>query len=225
MSEAAHDPVAAIGLLTEPVRRRLYEHVIAQPSPVDRDAAASATGIGRSLAAFHLDRLVEGGLLEATYRRRSGRSGPGAGRPAKFYLRPVERQVEVSLPARRYRLAAEILAEAVEHAGTETLEGVLDAARATGGSLAADVDPRLPPREALMRLLEANGYEPVDTGDGVVRLRNCPFHALVERHRPMTCSMNLALLGSVAASVPDAGLSATAQPADGYCCVSFVEAS
>jgi predicted ArsR family transcriptional regulator len=225
MSKAAHDPVAAIGLLTEPVRRRLYEHVIAQPSPVDRDAAASATGIGRSLAAFHLDRLVEGGLLEATYRRRTGRTGPGAGRPAKFYLRPVEREVEVSLPARRYRLAAEILAEAVEHAGTETLEGVLDAARATGGSLAADVDPSLPPREALFRLLEANGYEPVDTGDGVVRLRNCPFHALVERHRPMTCSMNLALLGSVSASVPDAGLSATAHPADGYCCVSFVEAS
>jgi predicted ArsR family transcriptional regulator len=225
MSDPAADQVAAIGLLTEPVRRRLYEYVVAQPAPVDRDSAAEATGIGRSLAAFHLDRLVAGGLLEATFRRRSGRTGPGAGRPAKFYLRPRERQVEVTLPARRYRLAAEILAGGLEDAGPETLDHVLDSARAAGRSLAAEVAPSLPPRRALIGALEANGFEPVDDGTGVVRLRNCPFHALVDQHRSMTCSMNLALLGSLATSVPGAGLSAAAQPADGYCCVSFVEAS
>ena len=50
--------------LADKVRRRLYEHVVAQGAPVDRDAAAGALGIGRPLAAFHLDRLAEAGLLD-----------------------------------------------------------------------------------------------------------------------------------------------------------------
>ena len=97
-----HDALAALAPLADPVRRRLYEFVVRQPDAVDRDAAAAGAGIGRPLAAFHLDRLVSGGLLEAVYRRRSGRTGPGAGRPAKFYRRARDSEVEVSLPARRY---------------------------------------------------------------------------------------------------------------------------
>jgi len=105
---AAIDDVA---VLSEPVRRALYAHVAEQPQPVGRDAAAVAVGVSRSLAAFHLDRLVDAGLLDVTYRRLSGRSGPGAGRPAKLYLRS-SRQVELSLPARRYELAARLFADA-----------------------------------------------------------------------------------------------------------------
>ena len=81
------EDLTAVGLLQEPIRRRLYEWVIDQPQPVGRDAAATAAGINRSLAAFHLDRLTEAGLLKASYRRLSGRSGPGAGRPARVYER------------------------------------------------------------------------------------------------------------------------------------------
>ena len=89
-----------IALLAEPVRRRLYEFVVGQAGPVDRDAAANGAGIGRPLAAFHLDRLAEAGLLDVTYRRRSGRTGPGAGRPAKFYARaPPRRAQRLGAPA------------------------------------------------------------------------------------------------------------------------------
>ncbi len=214
-----------LAVLAEPIRRRLYEYVVAQPVPVDRDEAARAVEIGRPLAAFHLDRLVNGGLLEAEFHRRSGRTGPGAGRPAKFYRRAVGRQVEVSLPPRRYGLAAEILADGIDRSSEPAAAAsVLEAATAVGDLLAASVAPSIG-RDGLLEVLRDNGYEPVQDGDGVIRLRNCPFHALAQHHRQLTCSMNLALLRSVASKVPGAALDAEARPADGLCCVAFVPAS
>ena len=116
-----------LAALTEPVRRRLYEFVVAQAEPVDRDGAAAGAGVGRPLAAFHLDRLAEAGLLDVTYRRRSGRTGPGAGRPAKFYARARHGELSVSVPPRHYELAATILAFVRAnpgHTGEEIRAGV-----------------------------------------------------------------------------------------------------
>ena len=106
--------IRAVALLDEPVRRQLYEIVAASRDPVSRDDAAAAAGISRALAAFHLDRLVDGGLLAAEYRRLSGRAGPGAGRPAKLYRRSAG-DLAVCLPERHYELPARIFAEALEH--------------------------------------------------------------------------------------------------------------
>src|SRR5438067_368516 len=105
--------VGAIALLDEPRRRALYEYVTSRPEPVGRDEAATALGIGRELAAFHLDRLAAGGLLDVEYRRLGERRGPGGGRPAKLYRRSA-REVSVSLPARDYERLAGLLAEAIE---------------------------------------------------------------------------------------------------------------
>ncbi|HEV7199273.1 MAG TPA: helix-turn-helix domain-containing protein [Candidatus Limnocylindria bacterium] len=216
-----HD-IDRVGLLAEPVRRQLYELVASTPEAVSRDHAASALDIGRPLAAFHLDRLVEGGLLEVEYRRRSGRSGPGAGRPAKFYRRAADRQVDISLPARRYRLAAEILADGLDRAAEPAaMDGVRDAARATGRRLAHDAIGSQPPRAALMQVLTDGGFEPFEE-QGVIRLRNCPFDALVQDHRDLTCGLNLTLLESVAAELPGTGLTPVRRPRDGLCCVEFV---
>jgi predicted ArsR family transcriptional regulator len=213
----------AVALLGEPVRRRLYEYVVGQGQPVDRDGAAAAVEIGRSLAAFHLDRLVGGGLLDVEYHRRSGRTGPGAGRPAKFYLRAADTQLDVSLPPRRYGLAAEIFAEGLERATEpEAVRRVLEAARAVGERLAASAAAGSAGPEALVTLLAANGYEPVPDAAGIIRLRNCPFHALAQRHRALTCSMNLALLSSVAKEVAPTAVVAEPRPPDGFCCVAFV---
>src|SRR5258707_2181726 len=96
--------VDAIGGLGEPVRRAIYEYAVGRGEPVGRDEVANALGLGRTLAAFHLDRLAEAGLLEVSYARRSGRAGPGAGRPAKLYRRSAA-EIEVSLPPRRYLAA------------------------------------------------------------------------------------------------------------------------
>ena len=107
--------VTAVAALAEPTRRRLYDHVVRQPAPVTRDEAAAALDLPRATAAFHLDRLVDDGLLDVGYERRTGRTGPGAGRPSKLYRR-AECSVAVSLPERHYDLAGDLLAAAMVEA-------------------------------------------------------------------------------------------------------------
>jgi len=216
---APPDALDRLAALAEPVRRRLYEVVAAAGEPVDRDTAAAEAGVTRALAAFHLDRLVAAGLLGVSFRRRSGRTGPGAGRPAKFYLRPAGQDVSVQLPPRTYAVAAEILATGVERAGAARA-AVLDVARERGRELGEQARGR--GASSLLPLLEAQGYEPFEAPDGVVRLRNCPFHALVDEHRELTCAMNLALLDGEVSAVTDAGYRPVSDPREGLCCVAFV---
>ncbi|MGH3979192.1 MAG: helix-turn-helix transcriptional regulator, partial [Pseudonocardiaceae bacterium] len=179
MAEPLDRRVAAIAALDEPTRRRLYEHVVRQPEPVGRDEAAAAVDAPRSTAAFHLDRLVEEGLLDAVYQRRSGRSGPGAGRPAKLYTRS-QRQVAVSLPERQYDLAGHLLAGAIdeaEHSG-EAPTAVLDRrAYQLGHDLGHAARTRAQHTDSdhlLLPLLETYGFEPRAAGADVT-LGNCPF--------------------------------------------------
>ena len=220
----ATDPIDAVALLAEPTRRGLYEHVVASETPVARDDAAAALGIGVPLAAFHLDRLVRAGLLEAEYRRRGERRGPGAGRPAKLYRRP-RGTVQLSLPARRYELAAELLAESVAATGRPTLDALREAARERGRTLAGNAGVEERPRtageaeDALLSALSASGFEPLrDPRTGAIRLHNCPFDALAREHRDVACPMNLALLEGLADTL---GGDVTAVPDDtpGFCCV------
>ena len=214
---AGSEDLDAIGVLAEPVRRRLYEVVARAGTPIDRDTAAERAGVGRPLAAFHLDRLAQAGLLEVQFHRRSGRTGPGAGRPAKFYLRPADREVSVELPARSYDVAAEILATGIERAGPART-AVLDAARERGQAMARGGGAA----RGLLPMIESQGYEPFLDDDGTVRLRNCPFHSLVADHRELTCALNHALLDGAAAAVEGSGFRAISDPREGFCCVAFV---
>ena len=104
-----------LATLGEPVRRALYHYVTTAAVPVTREQAAAEIGVPQHTAKFHLDRLVDEGLLEAGYARPPGRGGPGAGRPAKVYRRSAA-EVEVSLPERRYDLAGRLLVKAVTQA-------------------------------------------------------------------------------------------------------------
>ncbi|MGV9500978.1 helix-turn-helix transcriptional regulator [Streptomyces sp. NPDC003642] len=193
--------VSAVAALDEPTRRRLYEHVVRRPGPVGRDEAAQALGLARQTAAFHLDRLAAEGLLEVVYERRSGRTGPGAGRPAKLYRRS-DREVSVSLPERHYELAGRLLARAVEEADAtgEPVRGVLHRkATELGGRLGAEESA------GVTDLLERHGFEPRREGDTIV-LGNCPFHALAREHTETVCGMNLHLLRGMLAALGDGGL-------------------
>ena len=211
------DPLDAIAPLAEPVRRRLYVFVAEQDDAVDRDTAAVAVGIGRPLAAFHLDRLVDAGLLETEYRRRTGRAGPGAGRPAKFYRRAGGRELAVSVPPRQYHLAAAILAEAATATGDATA-AVLDAARRAGERIGASACGK---PAVVDEQLARNGYQPTRDGD-VIRLRNCPFDRIAETHRELVCPMNRSLIEGLLAGAGASGLRAEPQPRDGWCCVALV---
>src|SRR5262245_9165692 len=103
------DPLGALSSLGDATRRRIYDLVAAAAAPLTRDDVAAEAGIGRTLAAYHLDRLAAAGLLTVARERRTGRSGPGAGRPAKVYARS-QQEVAVSMPPRDYHVAARLLA-------------------------------------------------------------------------------------------------------------------
>jgi predicted ArsR family transcriptional regulator len=206
--------VEAIAVLQDPVRRRLYEFVAAQDHEVSRNEAAEAVGVQRTLAAFHLDRLAEAGLLETASRRLTGRSGPGAGRPAKVYRRSGAEHL-VSVPPRDYRTAAWLLGEAAEDAGLDV--ELQEAARRRGAAEAAG--PQADLAEAAAELAR-RGYEPQreESGDGpLLRLHNCPFHTLAERFPPLVCGMNLALLEGVFDGAERLRVRMEALP--GRCCV------
>lgn len=208
------EDIEAIAVLQDPVRRRLYDYVVAQDHAVSRNEAAEGAGIQRTLAAFHLDKLVDAGLLDTESRRLTGRSGPGAGRPAKLYRRSgAERQF--SVPARDYRVAADLLAEVAEAARLDT---ELQAAARREGQAARAAAGSVDDLAAAKALLAARGYEPRPDADGcVLRLANCPFHVLSERHPALVCGMNLALLEGLVEGTE--GLRARMDPRPGLCCV------
>lgn len=213
--EQGPEDLTAVAALGEPARRALYDYVAAQPGPVCRDEAAEATGMKRATAAFHLDRLVEDGLLEVAFARLSGRTGPGAGRTAKLYAR-ASREIAVSLPPRRYELVGDVLAAAVEEALRSQApvgEALARAARQAGRQLAA-------PGTCLAEVLAGAGFEPRVTAGGEVQLANCPFHELARRHPRLVCELNLQLLRGLLDELGEQG-NPRLDPAPGRCCVTI----
>lgn len=212
--------------LGEPVRRDLYLFVERQPKAVSRDEAAIGLGITRSLAAFHLDKLVEAGLLEAHFRRLSGRTGRGAGRPSKLYRRS-RREVQLSVPQRHHELLGRFLVEALDPPDEmDGEQGPLGVARAYGRSLGARARRRLSARasgerlrQCAVALLEGLGYAPYPTPGGDTRLRNCPFHPLSKRYPSTVCQVGLALVGGIVEGVRAPDQWPEREPAPGHCCV------
>lgn len=205
-----------VGALADPTRRALYEYVATRPEPVGREEAATALGLPVHRVKFHLDRLVEAGLLATEFRRLGDRAGPGAGRPSKLYRRADE-EVAVSLPRRSYDLVGHILAAGVERAASgESLESALDGAATAAGrevgatAEAADVS-------AFTSVLAEQGFEPRVDGDTVL-LINCPFDALAQRHTTLVCGLNRSFVQGVADGV-GCGVAARLEPEPGRCCV------
>lgn len=207
-----YEDLLGLGLLADPARRRLYDFVAGRGAAVTREEAATATGISRNLAAYHLDRLAEAGLLDVGHARRSGRTGPGSGRPAKQYTR-AGRELAVSLPPRNYSLLARILADAADTAVDGRFQALLTrSAENAGRGLAAQADD-------LTAALTAAGYEPATTGDGVVILRNCPFHSIVQDHTDLVCALSHAVIRGTLTGTGDDPDRAGLDPRDGRCCV------
>jgi predicted ArsR family transcriptional regulator len=210
------DRVAALAALDDPTRRAVFDLVARAATAVSRDAAADALGVSRRSAAFHLDRLAELGLLVVEYRRPPGRSGPGAGRPAKLYRR-TEDEMAVSVPERHYDLAGGLLAAAVTESigtGAPGQEVLHRTAYDAGKTIGAAADN-------LHAALEDAGYEPRRQGhdSGAVVLGNCPFHRLAQQFTALVCGMNLQLLRGVADGAGDSSYLLELDPGPGRCCV------
>jgi predicted ArsR family transcriptional regulator len=208
------DQVAAVAALDEPNRRRLYDFVVRQTAPISKDEASEAIGLPRTTAGFHLDKLVELGLLDVVHERRSGRTGPGAGRPAKLYRRSEE-QIEVSLPDRRYEAASHLLTDALLEAqstGEPPREILNRRAYEWGEDLAKSAQGEVG------RALEDLGFEPREEERSIL-LGNCPFHSLAQRHTELVCGMNLCLISGLLDGLATTTHTASLAPSPGHCCV------
>jgi len=207
--------LAALTALDDPIRRELFELISSRESPIGRDEAARELGINRSTAAFHLDRLAEEGLLDVQFKRLSGKTGPGSGRPAKLYCRADE-EVSVSIPERQYELAGELMATAIEESsisGEPVRTVLLRIAAETGRSLAGGSG-------TLEGFLEDHGYEPrLCAGGKDIVMGNCPFHGLVSRHSDIVCALNVELLRGAATAMGDTDHEIHHEPGAGRCCV------
>lgn len=221
------DSIHAVGALADPVRRELYDYVVSQHDAVGRIQAAEAVGAPQHTAKFHLDRLVEEGLLSVEYRRLSGKTGPGAGRPSKLYRRS-EAQVEVSLPGRQYDLMGGILAAAVERNDSPDMQQALKTVAHAAGMSAGEAHLQTSPSSATSALseiadaLSEADFEPVVDGD-VVRLRNCPFDHLAKDHTQLVCGVNENYVQGVVDGLGCACAHASLEPEAGFCCVTIRE--
>lgn len=204
--------------LMDPVRRSLYDHVRRRRHPVTREEAAAAVTISRSLTAFHLDKLVEAGLLRARFEAPADRRR-GRGRAPKVY-EPTDGSLALTIPPRRYDIVGEILADAV----AQDPEHVRDAAVHNAAGLGQRIGSSRPPtgdadlttaNDALTDL----GFEPRPDGAGALQLANCPFHALATRHPELICGINTAFIGGVLTGLCADSLTARLQPTPGACCV------
>ncbi|WP_207343966.1 transcriptional regulator [Arthrobacter sp. E3] len=187
-SPFALEVLSRLGSLDDPVRRRPHVYVRDSDQPGGRDLAAEATGISRTLAAYHLDKLVEAGLLRARYAHPVGRSGPGAGRPAKLY-RLVEEDVALSVPPRDYELLARLPISSLDRDPTGAVQQAVNQAAYDAGQQAGAGQSR-----TLIAVLNSSGYQPRTTDDGCIELCNCPFHTLVDDHKDVVCDPNLNLI-------------------------------
>lgn len=216
--------IRAIAALGDDLRRRLYEYARAERRPVSRDDAASAVGISRKLAAFHLDKLVDVGLLRFRFLQPAESR---VGRPPKVYA-PADAEFAVSIPARRPDLLADILAHAVVDDGDRTSvwadavqvarqRGVVATTavkRPRGGRIRAERALRL-----AEEVLVDHGFEPYRAQRGCIRLGNCPFHPLARELPELVCQLNHAFLAGALDGLGTDAVEAVLSPVAGECCV------
>ncbi|WP_413804892.1 helix-turn-helix transcriptional regulator [Streptomyces sp. OE57] len=225
-ADTVNTAIDSVSVLSEDSRRRMFVFIRRAGRPVTRDEAAASVGISRKLAAFHLDKLVDAGLLRARYETPGGIRK--VGRRPKVY-EPTDAQITVSIPERRHELLADLLLDAVltEEADENAAQAAVRAAERRGrrmGEAARDETRpgRLGPERGLTvceRLLDEYGYEPVREAPTELRLRNCPFHPLTAKAPDLVCGMNHAFLAGYVNGLEVNGVRAVLAPEPGKCCV------
>jgi predicted ArsR family transcriptional regulator len=214
------------GALGDPTRRRVFFTVREAGDAVSKDDVATRVGIDRRLAGFHLDKLVDQGFLVAEFRRRTGRSGPGAGRPAKHY-RLAEAELTVGLPERHYDLLASLLLKAASDDSGGSRQDVLDRVGHEFGyrvGLAEVAAGRTRPGQEgvdavteVVRLLSRYGFAAqTDAAGSTITACACPFEELAFGDPERICGLDRAIWkGMLAAFDQHATLSVAATRARG----------
>ncbi len=190
-----------------------------------KDDVAAALGISRTLATFHLEKLLEAGFLEAHFAHSDVRPGRAVGRRAKYYA-PSRREVALTIPERRYQVVAEILAEAVAAAdgSGSAHQRALELAHAKGREIGREFLAERGSRgkaglsrSAVARLIGELGYEPRLERREIL-LGNCPFDALVSPPY-LVCELSQQLLQGALEGCRARRLEAVHDHREAHCCV------
>jgi predicted ArsR family transcriptional regulator len=223
-------PIEQIAVLEDDLRRRIYRYLRRAGHAATREEVAEQTGISRRLAAFHLEKLLEEGFLRSHYARPPGRSGPGAGRTAKYY-EPSEVELSVSIPDRHYDFAGSLLVDAINNATAK--ETAQDAALRVSAEKGRELGERARREQRLGRpgpertmsvaheMLEGHGYEPYRDGRSTIALRNCPFHVLAQQAPDLVCSMNRSFIDGMLRGLGNSSVEAVLECKAGDCCVTL----
>ncbi|MGH3766170.1 MAG: helix-turn-helix transcriptional regulator [Pseudonocardiaceae bacterium] len=216
----------ALAALSDPFRRRLYRFIRRSRRPVNREQAAASVGISRKLAAFHLDKLVDVGLLSATHEPVG--QVRKVGRTPKVY-QPTQAVVRISIPEHQHDLLAEVLLNAVidQRAGESVQQAALRLAAQHGEHLGRAERTRARPgrlgAERALTLaqdvLTRHGFEPSRDDLTTMRLSNCPFHPLTAKAPELVCAINHAFLTGFLHGLQATTVHAVLAPHPPECCV------
>jgi predicted ArsR family transcriptional regulator len=182
--------------LGDATRRGIYIAAREAAEPVTASQIAELFAIHANVARHHLDRLVDDGYLEVSHRRRPGKRGPGAGRPAKHY-EVTRKEVSLQFPARRYDLLAELLARMVERLAPESASAVaVEVGREYGRQLATQIgfadDAGFETAvQAVVRAMAGVGFDTeARTDEHRFLTRFCPFGEAASNHRDIVCRLD-----------------------------------
>ena len=192
--------------LGDATRRGIYISIRESPEAMTTAEVAELFDIHPNVARHHLHRLVDDGYLSVTERRRSGKQGPGAGRPAKHYA-ATAKEVQLQFPARRYDLLSELLARVVERAAPDrAAELAEEVGREYGRELAAEVglakDAGFETAvNAVAKVMLGVGFDTeANTDDRVIVTRFCPFGEAAANHPEIVCKLDQGIVTGLMAA-------------------------
>jgi predicted ArsR family transcriptional regulator len=186
------EPLDALG---DSELRRTLMFVRAQPGSVTAADVAGGLEVPRTVARWRLERLLDAGLLVAGFERRTSRSGPGAGRPAKAYAVAAE-TAPIEFPRRRTETLLGLLVRALPRRRRAAKLKEVGAAFAQELARAAHVRPAATPKTALRRLCRGLGglgfhasVESVSEDEALIVSATCPLRPFVMAD-PEACAID-----------------------------------
>jgi predicted ArsR family transcriptional regulator len=190
---------AALG---NPTRRGIYLAVRQSAEPVTSGRIAELFAIHPNVARPQLDKLAEEGYVRITHQRRNGRTGPGAGLPAKCY-EATSKSVSIH-PGRRYDLLVELLVRVLDDIRPE---GIADVAEKIGRqygrelaeSLGTPDDPGYEGAvQALAKVMGGVGFEvSADLEGQRLVTSHCPFGEAATGHPEVVCSLDRGMVAGI----------------------------
>lgn len=200
MDRTIGDLTSALG---DPTRRAIYIAVRESGDPMTSSDIAALFSIHANVARHHLDKLAADGYLRITHRRQNGRSGPGAGRPAKCY-ESTSKEIDLHFPSRRADVLIELLLRIVARSGVDDLVSVAEAVgREYGREIASEIgtpDER-GYDEAVKAVAEAMtgvGFHMSPDLDRHRLLTSfCPFGDAATGHPDVVCSLDRGMVGGL----------------------------